>query len=177
MGQRMAQRTKDLQISGFIIISVLILMMYPKDLRNFIIATNFTFFKKSAYNHLFADSCKFRLKGNLCFFVNALFRTIDSFSARTIIEFFSTMSTFIVCQSFSNLRSMIAKSRTIFCFPFSKSNIEKSIATDRAITIKSFHLILGLARTRAIPSDCQAVRFYFNDLFTNKTIYGVHLCH
>ena len=133
MNQRMAHWTHNQQIFSIIIFSILIYMVYPEKVWEFIISAFFTFIQISLFYHFFPDGGKFRVPNRSSNFLHTRSGTIFSIMRSMTYKYFFTVLAFIFFFAFHFLRIVIASSAAIFCLVASRRDMSKIFSTNLAI--------------------------------------------
>lgn len=177
MKNRMAVRTNYHQIFTFIIFSIFIYMMNAENFFNFIVSAHFTFFYKTSTLQSFSEISKMcisfwfslKLSTTLCG-TKAI-----SFAWRSH-KLLITCCTCKFLRSFSFLRTMITKSRTIFSFVATRRYVSKFFITNRTISFYLHFITFILACSRTIFKSFQTIFRHIQFFITKQTtnIWSFH---
>lgn len=171
MDKRMTIWTNYKQIFSFIVFPIFIFVMNSKNFFYFIISANFTFLNNISFFPKFSKICSITITFSRSLIKSSAFWSAKfiSFTWRTH-KFYMASSTFIFLTSSTFLRSVIAQSRTIFCFITSRRNMIKFLTTN---TTNCFNLFCAsefiFTFSRTIFGRIKSVYRYVKLSFTTNT--------
>lgn len=169
MNQRMTHRTQYLEIIYKIIFSIVILMMYTKNIFIFTITAYFTFFNQTAIHHAFSNCRKTRCEFFKIFFIYAISGAINSIFTRAGFKFFRAMFTLNYNTTFQPHSFIVTFPRAIFSFIASASNMMEFCITNFTNRLISNKLVNCFTFSRAIYSCIKSVFRYVKFFFTFQT--------
>jgi hypothetical protein len=170
MYNRMTSRTNYHKIFLFVVPSILIFMMKSKNFFIFIKPTYFTFFYPPSNFPSFSSTSITKIRIWMSLIFSSTFDSTESKISRwRTHEFLFAIFTFIIERSFSFLRTMIAKSRTVFRLVTSRRNMGKFFSANLTNCMNFYSAKLIFAFSRAIFSSSYSPFRNIKFFFTNKT--------